>query len=107
MTSPKLGIEDRRPALARSRPRSACRVGMRNAAPLMNTLAHVVEVSAMTSMDQRRAVPIDEIVMSASCHAIPKYRTCVSLFETYREWLVCPGDVEMGDLRGVGVRDGD
>ena len=32
---------------------------MRNAAPLMNTLAHSVAVSAMTSIDQRAAVLID------------------------------------------------
>src|SRR5215218_1207272 len=57
-TRPKLGIDDSRPASARSSPRSLCSIGMRNAAPLMNTLALVVAVSAMTSIDQRRAVLI-------------------------------------------------
>ena len=32
---------------------------MRKAAPLMNTLAHSVAVSAMASIDQRRSVLID------------------------------------------------
>ena len=61
-TMPKLGMDDSRPADARSSPRSACSVGMRNAAPLMNTLAHSVAASAMTSIDQRRAVLIDSMV---------------------------------------------
>ena len=52
---PKLGIDDSRPALARSSPRSVCSVGMRNAAPLMNTFAHNVAVNAITSIDQRRS----------------------------------------------------
>ena len=55
---PKLGIDDSRPALARSRPRSVCSVGMRKAAPLMKTFAHSVALSAMTNIDQRRTVLI-------------------------------------------------
>ena len=41
---------------------------MRNAAPLMNTLALVVAVSAMTSIDQRRAVLIVSADMSQCSH---------------------------------------
>ena len=66
---PKLGIDDSRPALARSSPRSVCRVGMRNAAPLMNTFAHSVAVNAMTSIDQRRSVLIDSTDMCPSSHS--------------------------------------
>src|SRR5215207_9059827 len=62
-TIPKLGIDDNRAAAARSRPRSVCKVGIRNAAPLMNTLANRVAVSAMTSIDQRRTVLIGPAVM--------------------------------------------
>ena len=51
---PKLGIDDSSPAVARSRWRSVCSVGMRNAAPLMKTFAHSVAVNAITSIDQRR-----------------------------------------------------
>ena len=40
--------------LARSRPRSRCSAGMRNATPLMNTFAHSVADNAITSIDQRR-----------------------------------------------------
>ena len=66
---PKLGIDDSRPALARSRPRSVCSVGMRNAAPLMNTFAHSVAVNAITSIDQRRRVLIDSTDMPPSSHS--------------------------------------
>ena len=66
---PKLGIDDSRPALARSSPRSVCSVGMRNAAPLMNTFAHSVAVSAMTSIDQRRTVLIVSTDMRPSSHS--------------------------------------
>ncbi len=45
---------------------------MRNAAPLMNTLAHVVAVSAIANIDQRRNVLIEETDMSASFHGCPK-----------------------------------
>jgi hypothetical protein len=44
---------------------------MRKAAPLMNTLAHVVAVKAITSMDQRRAVLIDDVGMPPWCHGYP------------------------------------
>ncbi len=67
-TSPKLGSEDSRPAPARSSPRSRCKLGMRKAAPLMNTLALVVVVSAMTSIDQRRAVLIVSVDMTPCSH---------------------------------------
>jgi hypothetical protein len=77
-TMPKLGIADIRPASARSSPRSLCSVGMRNATPLMNTLAHIVEVSASTSMDQRRAVPI-AVVMAPSCHGTSHILNCHSI----------------------------
>ncbi len=60
---PKLGIDDSKPALARSSPRSVCSVGIRNAAPLMNTFANNVAVNAITSMDQRRMVPMVSAVM--------------------------------------------
>jgi len=46
-------------------------VGMRKAAPLMNTLAQVVAVRAITSMDQRRAVLIDVVGMTPWCHDDP------------------------------------
>jgi hypothetical protein len=45
---------------------------MRNAAPLMNTLAQVVAVSAIANIDQRRNVLIDETGMGASCHGCLK-----------------------------------
>ena len=61
---PKLGIDDSRPALARSSPRSMCSVGIRNAAPLMNTFANNVVVNAITSIDQRRTVPMVSTVMA-------------------------------------------
>ena len=67
-TRPKLGIDDSRPAPARSIPRSLCRVGIRNAAPLMNTLALVVADRATTSIDQRRAVLIASVVTTRSSH---------------------------------------
>ena len=41
------------------RPRSACSVGIRKAAPLMKTFEHSVAVSAMTNIDQRRTELID------------------------------------------------
>ena len=66
---PKLGIDDSRPASARSSPRSVCRVGMRNAAPLMKTLAHSVAVSAIASIDQRRSVLIDVDGHAPSSHS--------------------------------------
>ena len=62
---PKLGIDDIRPALARSSPRSVCRVGMRKATPLMNTFAHKVAVSAIASIDQRRTVPMVSTVIAS------------------------------------------
>src|SRR6478609_7706755 len=60
---PRLGIDDSRPALARSSPRSMCSVGIRNAAPLMNTFANIVVVNAIASIDQRRTVPMVSTVM--------------------------------------------
>ena len=55
---PRLGMDDTSPAVARSRWRSVCSVGMRNAAPLMKTFAHSVAVNAITSIDHRRIVPM-------------------------------------------------
>jgi hypothetical protein len=66
---PKLGIDDSRPACARSRPRSVCSVGMRKAAPLMKTFAHSVAVSAMTNIDQRRTELIDSMDTRPSSHS--------------------------------------
>ena len=57
-TMPNLGIAEIKPALARSRPKSVCSVGIRNATPLMKTLANRVANRAMASIDQRRAAPM-------------------------------------------------
>src|ERR1700712_1430971 len=65
VTMPKLGNDDIRPACARSRPRSVCRVGIMKATPLMKTLAHRVALNAIANIDHRREVPIvyDVVVM--------------------------------------------
>ena len=55
-TIPMLGIDDISPACARSSPFRACSVGIRNAAPLMNTLANIVDDNAIASINQRRVV---------------------------------------------------
>src|ERR1700687_5037451 len=85
---PKLGIDDSRPALARSRPRSLCNVGMRNAAPLMNTLANSVAVSAIASIDQRRAVPIAISDIGPSFHS-----DLIMLNRHLIQWDALPGVV--------------
>ena len=59
---------------------------MRKAAPLMNTLAHSVAVSAMTSIDQRRAVPIAAVAMPTWWHSV-SHATELSL----TIWNTCPG----------------
>ena len=66
---PKLGIDDRSPACARSSPRSVCNVGMRKAAPLMNTFENSVVLSAMASIDQRRTVLIVSMDTRISSHS--------------------------------------
>ena len=53
---PNLGIAEIKAACARSRPKSACKVGIRKATPLMKTLANSVANNAMANIDQRRAV---------------------------------------------------
>jgi hypothetical protein len=69
---PKLAIADSRPAAAKSSPRRLCRVGIRNAAPLMNTLANDVDASAMASIDQRRAELIVRPYTVTSWHSCLK-----------------------------------
>ena len=46
---------------------------MRNAAPLMNTLANIVADSAIASIDQRRAVLMDSTVIGHGRTAISRY----------------------------------
>lgn len=81
-TSPKLGMAASSPAAARSTPCSLRSVGMRKAAPLMNTLAHVVAVSAITSIDHRRAVPMDAVPMTA---IVPRESQDIELTSQYME----------------------
>ena len=87
---PKLGIDDSRPALARSRPRSVCSVGMRNAAPLMKTFANNVAVNAITSIDQRRSVLIDSTDMPPWSHSHLSMLNLISYIETAAEWEWLP-----------------
>lgn len=57
-TMPNFGIAEISPAWARSRPKSVCRAGIRNATPLMKTLENRVAKRPMASIDQRRTAPM-------------------------------------------------
>ena len=63
-TIPNAGIADTRPARARSTPGSERSVGIRKAAPLMNTLAHSVANKPTASIHQRRGVPVEGAAMA-------------------------------------------
>ena len=55
---PTVGIATTNPAVASPSPRSSCRAGMRNAAPLMKTAPAVCASIPSTSMNHRRVSPI-------------------------------------------------
>ena len=65
---PNFGMAEMRPAIARSSPNSMCRVGIKKAMPLMNTLAHRVAKSPMASIDHRRRSLITPVTTLLGCH---------------------------------------
>ncbi|SKV39209.1 Uncharacterised protein [Mycobacteroides abscessus subsp. massiliense] len=86
-TIPKLGIADSSPALARSRPRSVCKAGMRNATPLMKTLAAAVDPREMASIAQRRAVPTSSTrTMSAMVPHLSQIVELLSQYMGFANW---------------------